>query len=177
MPTSSSICFDPASPGLPAFGFPDQTRLLVIGYGNVLFGDDGIGPHIAEQVAAWQQPGVHGLAVPLLTPELSPLLTAAELAVFVDATLAPTDRPQLVPLHPAVSSAGLGHAATPAGLLALAVAIFGRSPPAWILSVPAADFSLGQNFSNVAQRGAERALCQLRHLAQGLAGRSKLTSV
>ena len=30
-------------PGLSASGRPDETRLLVIGYGNVLFGDDGIG--------------------------------------------------------------------------------------------------------------------------------------
>jgi len=175
MPNSSSaICPDLLPPGLSASGRPDETRLLVIGYGNVLFGDDGIGPHVADQVSAWRQPGVRGLAVPQLTPELSPLLAAVELVVFVDAAREPAARPQLVPLRPAVSADGLGHAATPAELLALAEAIFGRCPPAWLLTIPAGDFSLGHNFSTAARAGAARALCQMRHLAQGLAGRPAL---
>jgi hydrogenase maturation protease len=165
--TRSNLAPEELSPAVPS----GQSQLLVLGYGNVLLGDDGLGPYIAEQVAGWKIPGVRALAVPLLTPELAAELTAAELAVFVDASLAITGHPQLIPLIPAPTSAGLGHALTPAGLLALAQAVFGQCPPAWILGVPAADFSLGENFSGTARDGAIRALCQLRHLSQGLAGR------
>jgi hydrogenase maturation protease len=160
--------------GLPPAGPTDPTRLLVLGYGNTLFSDDGIGPYIAEQVVAWNQPGVRALAVPLLTPELAAPLAAVELAVFVDAALEATGHPRLVPLTAKPSSAALGHASTPAELLSLAQSVFGRCPPAWMLTVPAADFSLGQTFSSAAKCGADRALCQLRHLSQGLAGRPDL---
>jgi Ni,Fe-hydrogenase maturation factor len=110
----------------------------------------------------------------LLTPDLAALVAAVELVVFVDAGLAAPEHPKLQPLSPAASSAALGHATTPEALLALAQSIFGQCPPAWMLSVPAADFSLGQSFSPQTQQGAERALCQLRHLSQGLAGRTDL---
>ena len=175
MPISSSLRFDSVATEATATGRPVSTRLLVIACGDEPFTDAGLGRHITRQVSAWQLPGVRGLAVPLLTPDLSPLLTSVELVVFVDATTECTSHPALVPLHPEVSPGRLGQAETPAGLLALAHAVFGRCPPAWILRVPAGDFSPGQDFSATARAGAERALCQLRHLAQGLAGRARTT--
>jgi hydrogenase maturation protease len=173
MPPAAPVLSEVVPTELPPIRPSGPTRLLVIGYGNSLLGDDGIGPYIAEQVASWKQSEVRTLAVPLLTPELCALLPAVELVVFVDAALEATGHPRLVPLTPAPTSAALGHASTPESLLALARSIFGQSPPAWILSVPAANFSLGQSFSGTARRGADRALCQLRHLRQGLDGRHR----
>jgi hydrogenase maturation protease len=155
--------------GRPAAGPVRRTRLLVLGFGNELRSDDGIGPHLADQVAGWRQPGVRALAVPLLTPELAALVAAVDLVVFVDAAAGPADRPRLIPLEPSASTTLLGHASTPESLLALAGSVFGRSSPGWILSVPAKNFELGQSFSDVTRRGATRALCLLRHLSRGSA--------
>ncbi len=48
-----------------------RSRLLIIGYGNTLFGDDGLGQLIAQRVAEWAVPGVLALARHELTPELA----------------------------------------------------------------------------------------------------------
>ena len=40
-----------------------KVRLLVIGYGNELRGDDGVGPWVARSVADWQVAGVEAVAV------------------------------------------------------------------------------------------------------------------
>ena len=63
---------------------PDGT-ILVIGYGNTLRSDDGVGPRVAMAVASREWPGFNAIAVQQLTPELAEPLAAAELAIFVDA--------------------------------------------------------------------------------------------
>jgi hydrogenase maturation protease len=47
-----------------------NTDLLVIGYGNELRSDDGVGPRVARAVAEWRLPGVEAIAVHQLTLEL-----------------------------------------------------------------------------------------------------------
>ena len=36
---------------------------LIIGYGNTLRSDDGVGPRLAQTVADWRLPGVRSLAL------------------------------------------------------------------------------------------------------------------
>ena len=43
----------------------------------------------------------------------------------------------------------------------LAAAVFGRCPPAWLVSVPAEDFCLRERFSTTALRGAADALVRV----------------
>ncbi|PPT05423.1 NADH-reducing hydrogenase maturation factor [Geitlerinema sp. FC II] len=61
--------------------------MLVIGYGNSLRGDDGIGRAIAEQVASWNLPHVRSLSLHQLTPELAEELSRVDRAVFIDACI------------------------------------------------------------------------------------------
>jgi len=136
-----------------------RARLLVLGYGNTLFGDDGLGQLIAQHVADWAVPGVLALARHELTPELAADVAAADEVIFVDAALH-TDGVVFVPLAPAPAEReGLEHALTPAALLALAQTAFGHGPArAWQLLVPARDFTLGNALSDVARDGLSRAL-------------------
>ena len=60
--------------------------ILVIGYGNELRRDDGLGPRVAASLAG---PGVRALAVRQLTPELAEEVATARLVVFVDARVNP----------------------------------------------------------------------------------------
>ena len=64
-----------------------STRLLVIGYGNTLRGDDGVGPRAAEAIATLALPGVRALVCPLLTPELAEAVSQAGVVIFVDAAV------------------------------------------------------------------------------------------
>jgi hydrogenase maturation protease len=144
---------------------------LVIGYGNTLRRDDGVGPRVAEAVAAMGLPAVRTLACPLLTPELAEPVSQARGVIFVDAAVDAPREVQLRTLAPAASSQVLAHAASPATILALARDVFGHAPHAWLLTVPVEDFEIGDEFSPLAQRGFETAVRQVRQWATQCLGR------
>lgn len=144
-------------------------NLLIIGYGNPLRGDDGVGPRVVEAVAAMRLPGVHTMVCHQLTPELAELVAAARLVVFVDAEI---EAPEvgLRPLAAAENAEFRTHASDPAALLALAGRLFGRCPRAWWLTIPVADLGFGDALSPVAQRGLATALQEIRSLVARNAG-------
>ncbi len=120
---------------------------LLIGWGNRLRQDDGVGPAIAERVESWQLPGLDVLAPTQLTPELAPRLAAAKRVLFVDASRTPAGPPpgwRLERLETpadgdpaAATGQPFSHWASPGALLQLAASLYGRRPPAWQLLVPA----------------------------------------
>jgi hydrogenase maturation protease len=138
--------------------------VLVIGYGNTLRGDDAAGPRAASAVASWDLPGVIAKAVPQLTPELAEPLATAHRAIFVDARLAAEgELVEVLSIEPSGRGLGaaLGHVADPRRLLALTRTAYGTCPRSWLVTVPAADFSLGEGLSPAAERGLEEALRQI----------------
>ena len=142
--------------------------LLVIGYGNELRGDDGIGPKVAAAVAGWNLDRVRAIVCPLLTPELADAISQARIAVFVDASLDAPNEVQLRKLEPDESSQLMAHAANPRTMLALARDVFGRAPQAWWLTIPASQFEFSQQLSPEAQRGFAEAMQKLLILCRSL---------
>jgi hydrogenase maturation protease len=138
--------------------------ILVIGYGNTLRGDDGVGPRVAEAVAALNLPGVHALACQMLTPELTDEISQARVAIFVDAAMDAPDVVQLRKLQPTDSSQLMAHAADPRTMLALARDVFGRAPEAWWLTIPVVNMDFSEALSPAAQRGFEEAVKQIQTL-------------
>jgi hydrogenase maturation protease len=59
--------------------------LLIIGYGNTLRSDDGVGPHVVREIAAQRLPDVTCVVVHQLTPEMAAQVTLADQVLFVDA--------------------------------------------------------------------------------------------
>ncbi len=145
---------------------------LVIGYGNDLRGDDAIGPRVAELVTARTLPGVRAISMRQLTPELAEQLARAGLAIFVDAyAAAPAEHAgdpciHVRPLTPTTADAALLHTSDPRALLALALALYGHTPPAWQIVVPAVTFDLGAPLSPIAEQGIVAALAQVVDLAK-----------
>jgi len=141
---------------------------LVIGYGNDLRGDDGAGPRVAETVAALNWPGVQAIVARQLVPELAEPIARAGLVLFVDAcpidAAAGEARVQIQRVEMAAGNSALGHAGNPGALLALAQALYGACPPAWLVAVPAASFELSDALSAVAERGIAQAIEELRAL-------------
>lgn len=125
---------------------------LVIGYGNTLRRDDGLGPRIAAEVAAHRWPGVEVLSVPQLLPELAEPLAAGRLAVFVDARCDMPEVPIAVQSINPATDAWQTHGSDPAALLALAKNLFGRAAPAWWITIAGSDFGWGEGLSPAAER-------------------------
>jgi len=139
---------------------------LVIGYGNTLRGDDGVGPRVAEAVAALKLPGVRALACPLLTPEFADPISRAARVVFVDAAVDAPHEVQLRKLEPGDSSQLMAHAADPRTMLALARDVFGHVPQAWWLTIPAVKMDFCEELSPEAQHGFEEALEKIQELCR-----------
>ncbi len=139
---------------------------LIIGYGNDLRSDDGIGPAIARAIEAWDLPHVQVLAVPQLLPEFAERLAQVDQAYFVDAYPASQDpnhegdpKVQIQLLKPAESSSLTSHhVSDPTVLLALSQRLYDRCPQAWWVMIPGVGFELGEQFSSVAEQGRQEAL-------------------
>lgn len=124
--------------------------VVVIGYGNPLRGDDGLG----EQAAAllrlrYPEERVIVLSPVQLTPDLAEPLSRASLALFIDARVDPTGRSEPGKLfcervEPAASTtpAAFSHQCTPSMLLTLAELLYGAHPEAYLLSVTATQFEV-----------------------------------
>jgi hydrogenase maturation protease len=137
--------------------------LLVIGYGNELRRDDGIGPRVARAVAEWGLLDVSTHAVHQLTPELADDIARAKEVVFVDATAEDgTGNMFVQPVQAALSGSLEYHVSNPPALLALVEALFGRRPVAWLLTVPAYDLGFGDELTPEAQEEMGRTLNYLR---------------
>jgi hydrogenase maturation protease len=134
--------------------------VLVIGYGNTLRGDDGIGPAVAEVVAGLGLPGVRVLVVHQLTPEVAADLTEARLAVFVDAAVC-GEPVTAVRIEASAAGAVLTHAADPRGLLALCIAVYQRCPEAWLVTAAAADFDCRDGLSPTGAANARAAAARV----------------
>ena len=149
---------EPTSPS------PD-TGLLIIGYGNPLRGDDGVGPKVAEAVEELHLPDVHTLICHQLSPEHAEPIARARTVIFVDAAVDAPKDVQLRKLEPNETSQLMAHAADPRTMLALARDVFGHCPEAWWLTIPAVKLDFGEELSPLARRGFESALEQIRTIA------------
>jgi hydrogenase maturation protease len=156
-----------AAPGGPA----PQRRDLLIGWGNDLRQDDGVGLAIAAAVQGWHQRQLTVLATRQLTPELAPLLAEARRVLFVDAALAPACPPpgwrlERLAADAAATAAGgppFSHHASPGALLQLAGQLYGRTPPAWQLLVRAHRCGLGSHLTQATAALLPEALAAVRH--------------
>jgi hydrogenase maturation protease len=137
----------------------------VIGYGNPLRCDDGVGPKVAEAVEELHLPDVHTLVCQQLSPEHAEPIARARMVIFVDAAVDAPKEVQLRKLEPNETSQLMAHAADPRTMLALARDVFGHCPQAWWLTIPAVKLDFGEELSPVARRGYEVALEQIQSLA------------
>lgn len=137
---------------------------LVIGYGNLLRSDDGVGPKVAEAVEALHLPGVQTLVCQQLSPEHAEPVSQARMVIFVDATVDAPKEVQLRKLDPGETTQLMAHAADPRTMLALARDVFGHTPEAWWLTIPAVKLDFGHDLSPAAQRGFETAIQEIKNL-------------
>jgi hydrogenase maturation protease len=142
----------------------NDLSVLVVGYGNTLRRDDGVGVRAAELMAADPRfAAVEVLTAYQLTPELSLDLGTASLVVFVDADVqglpgaievrelspggtapADTSRP---PVSEHADQGPSSHHVGADEVLALARELTGASPRAVAVGIGVADLELGEGLS------------------------------
>jgi hydrogenase maturation protease len=139
--------------------------VLVIGYGNTLRGDDGVGYQVAETVAEWQLSQVRSIATHQLLPELAADIAEVEIVVFVDAVVAIDSVAPNITIAPLIACEDATfstHLITPQLLLGITQKLYGANPVAYLLTITAIDFTLGANLSSIARQGKELALDYLK---------------
>lgn len=146
---------------------PVTGDFLVIGYGNTLRGDDGVGPHVAEAVRALRLPGVNTLVCQQLSPEHAAPISLAQTVIFVDAAVDAPREVQLRRLEPSDTTQLMAHAADPRTMLALSRDVFGHVPQAWWLTIPAEKMDFSEDLTPLAQRGCAQALAKIQEIANG----------
>jgi len=116
--------------------------ILVVGYGNSARSDDGIGWHVAQR-----------LSVDPLVPELAYDISAAAVAVFIDATTSlPPGQIGVERLRPLERTGGpLSHHVNPATLMALSNQLYGRAAEGYIVSCGVQSVELGDRLSSAGE--------------------------
>jgi hydrogenase maturation protease len=132
-------------------------RVVVLGFGNPLRGDDSVGWVVAE-TAAQRWPGrVLVRTGQQLVPEWAADLGGADVVYFVDASVQVDEAVIEVLSLDEVSAPMDSHDLSPARLVLLARAAFGHAPRAMVLHVPAVNFEFGDTLSPTAASGVRHA--------------------
>lgn len=127
---------------------------LVVGYGNPLRTDDGVGWHVADRLA--DDPRLDGAAVlrrHQLTPELALDVSAASLVVLVDASHGPAPGTFTVARAERAGDTGTtwSHHLGPPSLIALAHELYGRAPDVFVVSCGVQSLEIGDTLSPVVE--------------------------
>jgi hydrogenase maturation protease len=141
---------------------------LIVGFGNPLRGDDGVGQVVARAFADEAAiVGVDALACHQLTPELAERFAAAARVVLVDvAAGCEAGGISVVPLQPAPALAStLGHHLEPPQLLHMTQVLYGRSPEAYLVTVGAGSLELGEGLSAPVTAALPAVIATVRRLA------------
>ena len=130
--------------------------VLVVGYGNRLRTDDGLGWHAIEHLAI--DPRVSGADLlwrHQLTPELAVDFAQASLVILVDASADVEPGAVAVRLlEPAVPDDRtlMSHHIDPGSLLALAIELYDRAPPVYVVGVGPFSMDDGDRISPALER-------------------------
>lgn len=126
---------------------------LVVGIGNPLRGDDGLGQALVEQLGQSSDLDCNVLAVHQLMPELAEQMAKADFVVLIDASREGEPGEVRVhclflPTHPPPRSGAVGaHHMTPEELVYLTTATYGYCPPVTVISVTGAQLELDEQLS------------------------------
>jgi hydrogenase maturation protease len=135
-----------------------MAALLVIGYGNPLRSDDGVGWRAAERLRGGEAEVV---TVQQLTPELMEPISHARRIVFIDAGV--EGRPGEIRRRVVAADGGGGftHHGSPEALLAGARALYGSAPEAVLYTITGVSFEFGERLSPEVEAALERLISEL----------------
>ncbi len=130
------------------------TGILIIGYGNLLRGDDAVGCHAAHELEQHYRddPGVEVIACQQLTPEMADDVSRCGFVLFLDASSA--EKPGTIRqtrISPGNAPGGFTHQLTPSSLLSAAQQLYGDTPEAVCITLEGWSFEVGNRLSGGAR--------------------------
>ena len=137
-------------------------RILVLGYGNRGRQDDGLGPAVADAIAALRWPNVTTWENDQLALEDTIEVAAHEVVVFVDAAREGPAPFTLERIAPAMNIAFSSHLLAPETVLAIAGQQFGAAPQAYLLAIRGYGFEFQEGLTDGAARNLGLAVAALR---------------
>jgi len=136
---------------------------LVIGYGNVLRGDDGAGYLVADLLRdRVRGPAIEIVSEQQLLPEMMEVISRAGKVIFIDATVSGrAGRVARLPLRPGPACSRFTHHATPDNLLAGAQKLYGNTPEAVLYTIGGKSFETGEELTPVVRRAVNELVDRL----------------
>lgn len=139
----------------------EYLMILIIGYGNRLRRDDGVGPTLARMIQENEQlDDIRVIEAHQLVPELAEDMAASDVTavIFLDASvvMGKMDISDIMAglevrrLDSVAATPSFSHQCDPSTLLSYVALLCARKPQAWLVSIPGVDFTYGQGFSEVA---------------------------
>jgi hydrogenase maturation protease len=125
-------------------------KVLIIGYGSPLRGDDNIGCHVAQMLEHHyhDDSDVRVIGSHQLTPEMAEDVAASEFVLFLDAAAGtPPGKIQQKAVKPQPGPLSFAHFLDPSLLLAATMELYGSAPRAELLTIVGAAFELGDALS------------------------------
>ncbi len=142
-------------------------RTLIIGYGNPLRCDDGLGWHAAEQLGeSLSSASVEVLTRQQLTADLAAPVSEASTVFFIDAAQdgEPGDL-TCKEVQPENWTPSFSHDLSPGGVLAVAHELYGAQPKAYLVSVCGECFGHGERLSAKVEASLPQLLMLVREAA------------
>jgi hydrogenase maturation protease len=136
-----------------------KTRnILIVGVGNTLMGDDGIGAYVISQIEALQLPGIHLIHAQQMTSDLLDDMLKVDHTIIVDAAVEadPVQFYQVEETAPA--GASYSHYTSAIQLLKMAELVYERQLSIHICAVGAWDLTLGGALSHRGKKNADQAV-------------------
>lgn len=154
-----------------------MARVLVIGFGNRLRGDDAAGPLAAEKVAEQcrDNPSIRCMPRPQLPPELAQDLSEVEAVIFLDADAeAEPGTIRCRDITPdAEGSLATCHSLSPAQLCTLCRSVYGSAPRATLISIGAGNLDYGDELSEAVEDALPRFVDRAATLARDFCSDSR----
>jgi hydrogenase maturation protease len=130
-------------------------KVLVIGYGNTLRGDDAAGIRAAELIAK-RRPEIECICMHQLMPELAEQIAVNDIVFFLDADVNVT-QPKARQIAPRVKiDQPRTHFISPESLLQLSQQLYQRIPlKAYVIGIPASQFEFSEELSELTTKSVE----------------------
>ncbi len=141
-----------------------MNKVLVIGYGNTLRGDDAAGIRAAELIAK-RFAEVECVLVHQLMPELAEQISGCDIVIFIDADVNVT-QPVIKSIRPGIEeNQPRSHFISPESLLRLSQQLYQRIPQkAYVIGIPASQFEFSEELSEMTKKAVEESVILIESL-------------
>jgi len=146
-----------------------MVRVLIVGFGNPLRSDDGLGWHVAQELSRqFLGSDVQVIATQQLTPEIAEAASRAERMLFIDAARDGSPGSLICKeVAPAAQPSRHSHDLSPAIVLKLAKELYGRCPRAHLLTIAGESFETGESMSPPVAAAIPALMAQIKQLVDG----------